>query len=131
MVKRPVVVGLTICKEVIVAKDGHDATLNCIRAVRVDNFPTPPRDYTVSCIVADGLGEFDLTLEVGKLSADDYLYRRTWTISLTDVVREEWLLVTAEKLAFPEAGRYEFVLRIDGEWLAHNTLTLLAGGDSL
>ena len=129
MVKRPVVVGLTVCREVIIDEDTHHKTLvNCVSEVYVEDFPADPRDYTVCCILADGLGEMDVTLEVTDLSTKEDVYQQAWTISLTDSLREQWLFITARNLIFPAPARYEFVLRINGEWFAHNTVTLLSKG---
>jgi hypothetical protein len=121
-----VLVGLTVCKEVIIDETTHHATLvNCLREVRSGEFPTGPRDYVVCCILTDGLGSADLTLEINDLSTTDEIYREVWRINLADPLREEWLLITAEKVSFPSPGRYEFVIRIDGEWFAHNTVKIL------
>ena len=130
MSQRPVVVGLNVCKDVIVDRTtGHVTLVNRVQRVRSASFPTRPEDYKVCCFVADGHGETAFSLEVSELSTGESLYFRHWRISVPKTLSEQWLLVTVKDIVFPRPGRYEFLLQAQGEWFASSAITILGRGE--
>ena len=64
----PVLVGLKVCTDVIVDKKTEHVTLvNCVRRWRMKRAPTPPQNFVVCCVLADGEGEIKFTLKVVQL----------------------------------------------------------------
>jgi hypothetical protein len=130
MNQQPVLVGLKVCKDVIVDKKTGNVTLvNCFHKLRVQKTPTPGQDYTICCVHADGVGEMTLTLKVSDLQTAKTVLMRSWPIRLARSLDERWLYVGLKRFVFPRAGRFEFLLLIDGEWFAQSTVTVLTEGE--
>jgi hypothetical protein len=130
MPQQPVVVGLIVCKDVIIDEPTRHVTpVNCVHQLRVRGTPTHPEDYSVCCILTDGDGEITFTLHVTDLSAEEDINTRSWRMLLTKSLDENWLLVKLREFVFPNPGRFEFLLLANGQWLARNTITILDEGD--
>ena len=126
MAKHPVVIGLNVCREIIAnLGTGSVSLVDCVRKVRVDAIPSPSQPFTVSCLLADGVGDMTVTLFVTHLSTSHTLVNKSWKIRFSDPLEERWLHIKLKALMFPLAGKYEFLLLMDGEWLASKTVYIL------
>lgn len=127
---QPLLVGLKVCREVIIDKASDYITLvNCIREIRVADAPTPPDDYTVCCVLGSGRGPTELTLEVSEvsdLSASDELLSHSWSITLNHL-EQSWVYMNLRSFSFPSFGQFEFLLLVNGEWFADCTIYVLEG----
>jgi hypothetical protein len=126
MIQRPNAVGLLLCKETIVEAHTRNLTLvNTFRRIVVDSFPSAPQRLTVHALLTDGLGTMTLALQVSRLDTLNDIYEQSRSLTFTDPLLEQYLLVRTSRLSFPVAGRYEFRLLADGQPVAQCVLDVL------
>ena len=130
MTELPVLVGLKVCKDVVVdRKSGHVTLVNCIRRLHVKKTPTSPQNFTVCCVLADGQGEMKFNLRVTDLSTMEPVFSGSLSIHMGMRIEERWMFFNLKDFVFPKTGRYELLLSVNGEWFADSTITVIAEGD--
>lgn len=128
MAKQPVLVGLKVCKDVIVDETTHHVTfVNCLRRLLVPKVPTPPQELIVTGALAGGLGEMALTLKLLESGPQEIVFTHSWIIQLTDPLEERSVYIRLRRVTFPAFGRYEFVLWVHDDWFAHCNISVLKG----
>lgn len=126
MIHRPVAIGLTVCERVIVEEATHNVTLvNCFRRLFVRSFPSPPQRLAIYTILTDGHGTRQVRLHVVRLDTLEDVYMRDFQVTFSNPLQEVRLLFRQLELTFPEAGRYEFNLLVDGEPLTRRVIEIV------
>lgn len=121
MIHRPVAIGLTVCEQVIVEEKTRNVTLvNCFRRLHLREFPASPQRLAIHAILTDGLGTGTIRLVVTSLDLLEDIYAHDIGVTFSDPLQEIRVLFRpSSSLSFPEAGRYEISLLVDGQSIAH------------
>jgi hypothetical protein len=125
MIRRPIAVGLLLCQEVIVEERTRNVTLvNSFGRLGLKTFPSPPQQFTVQAVLADGLGEVRFELVISSLDNLEPIYTRSWRTTFTDPLREVRHLIRVGSCSFPAPGRYQVGLLAENEPVAQCLLTI-------
>ena len=123
MIQRPNAIGLLLCQQAIVEERTRNLTLvNTFRRLVVDSFPSPPQRFEIHSLLTDGLGPMTLTLLATRLDTLDEIYNQTGTVTFTNPLQEQYLLIHITRISFPVPGRYEFRLLAERESIAQCVL---------
>ena len=123
----PIALGLTLCEKVIVEEGTRNVTLmSTFTKLRAWEFPSPPRQFDVYVVLTDGLGDGIIDLVGTRLETDERIYSLSMPVHFPDRRMEVRLRLRINGCSFPEPGRYQFTLLIDGEWIAHRELQVVA-----
>lgn len=126
MIQRPNAVALTICQQAIVERGSGNVTfVNSFTRLIHDAFPTPSRDFLVGCLLTDGRGEVTLHLTLESLDDLEDIFRRSYSITFPDPLRQVRLLWPLSDFSFPRPGRYQLTLWAEQEPIASCTLWLI------
>jgi hypothetical protein len=128
----PVARGLLLCERVIIEERTRNISLiNCFNRRLVDAFPSPPQQFTVYAVLANGHGTIQVDFRVTSLADDTVVYQRPVPVSFADPLTEARFVFRIGALVFPSSGSYEFSLLVDGEPIAGTRLDIVrAGGTS-
>lgn len=127
MIPRPIALGLTICDRVIVEEHTRNVTLvNCYNKLNVEGFPSPPRRIDLYAVLTDGLGDGTINVVVTHLDTDAEVYSFQGRVRFPDRRQELRLYFRIRKCSFPVEGRYQVTVLIDGEWIVHRELLVVA-----
>ncbi|HVS39112.1 MAG TPA: hypothetical protein VMS17_26370 [Gemmataceae bacterium] len=119
MSQRPMVLGLLVCEQVIVEAATHNVTLvNCFTSMKVEQFPSEARRFTIFAALAGALGDVPLAVQVNRLDTLEAVFRQTQIVRFPDKLREVRFIFRVSRCSFPVAGAYEATLAADGEPLA-------------
>jgi hypothetical protein len=135
MVRRPIVLGVTLCEDVVV--DGATRNISLIRSftgLAVDAFPATPAPFCAFAALTAGQGEATFKLVVERFSAHavlDPIYTVAGTLRFPDPLQTVYWIVRVSRCSFPIAGEYLFTLWIDGAWTAQRRLRVYAHGKPL
>lgn len=126
----PVVVGLTLCRDVRVDPTSLDTTLiRSFTGLPVDSFPGTGRPFCAFAVLTDGDGNGDLDLIVTKLDDPMVVARRIrLPLRFRDRLQLVQCVIRVSRCAFPSPGLYLFSLYADGEWLAQKSLRVYLRG---
>jgi hypothetical protein len=126
MIRIPNAVGLLLCQQTVVEDKTKNVTLvNTFTRMNASQFPTPPRKFIVFSSLVGGVGAVKLSLVVSRLDTLDEVFDRAWDVTFEDPLRIERLIVRPAAISFPVPGKYEVVLRANGEPIAQSALWLL------
>jgi hypothetical protein len=128
----PVVVGLTICRNVF--NEGQAGEYSLSRAftgVRCTAFPA--RMDTPLCVLAsltDGEGDvpFDLHITCYGVTIESLRHLRG-VLQFQDRHQSVELVVRFPQFVFPQPGVYEFTLSVNGEWVAQRGIRVYQAGE--
>jgi hypothetical protein len=130
MIQAPVAVGLMVCQQAITEEKTRRVTLvNCLQHLEVENLPSSRQELTVCCLLTDGLGEMDLTLEILYLASDELIVTHTGRVVMNHPLRKQWYYGRLKGVVFPRQGRYQFSLLANREWVAQATLEVIPKGE--
>src|SRR5262245_40606282 len=119
--QRPSVIGLLLCEQAVVEEKTHNVTLvNCFTRLKVEQFPSEPRRFTVFAALTNGFGDVTLDVVVVRLDNDEEVLRQSRRLRFTDRLQEVRFLFRVTRCSFPVAGVYEVSLVADGESLARH-----------
>jgi hypothetical protein len=86
----------------------------------------------IHAILTDGLGTGTIRLAVTRLDSLEDIYAHDIEATFSDPLQEVRLLFRPSSLlSFPEAGRYEISLLIEGQSIAHRVLEVSAAEELL
>jgi hypothetical protein len=128
----PSVVGLTICKDVIV--EPQSMNLSVIRSFTgcpFEMFPAQAEPFCVLATFIDGQGDARIELVVTRYDPDaesQEIRRLTGRLAFPDRLQYIQCLIRLESLIFPSEGYYLFSLFLEGEWMAHKGLRIYTRG---
>jgi hypothetical protein len=126
MQRQPTVVGLKLCQHAIVQEGTRNVTLvNCFRNLSFAEFPAQVRAFTICAVLTDGQGEGTLTLNIVSLEDMEDVWTNSWRANFDDPLRELWFLMPVTDCPYPQAGRYQVELTIDGDPTARTLLRVL------
>jgi hypothetical protein len=127
MQRQPTVVGLKLCQHAIVQEKTRNVTLvNCFHRLSFAAFPAQARPFTVCAVLTDGLGEGELTLTMTSLEDMEDVWTRSWKARFHDPLKELWFLMPVAACTFPQPGRYQAELSLDGEPTAQSIFQVLS-----
>lgn len=125
----PVVVGLTIARDITRGSSGNLTVTETYTGLRVDSFPAPVPPFSVLVTLTDGEGSGQLELRVTKLDDPMVEARRiTMPLQLHDRLQQVECLIRVAHCVFPSAGIYLFSLFLEGEWIAQRSLRIALKG---
>jgi hypothetical protein len=129
MQRQPTVVGLKLCEHAIVQEGTRNVTLvNCFRKRSFAAFPAQVPAFSVCAVLTNGRGEGALTVTVTSLEDMEEVWTNSWKVKFNDPLRELWFLLPVTNCPFPEAGRYQVELTIDGDPTARTLLPVFEKG---
>jgi hypothetical protein len=133
MIQRPTAISLLVCEQVIVEENTRNVTLvNCYRRLHLREFPAFPKRMVIHAILTDGLGRGTIRLAVTRLDTLEDIYAHDIDATFSDPLQEVRLLFRPSSLlSFPEAGRYEISLLMEGQSIAHRVLEVSAAEELL
>lgn len=126
MIKKPVVIGLLVCEQVIVEEKTRNVTpVNCFTHQVVDRFPSEVVPFFVLAFLTDGLGEVPLEVKISRLDTMEEVNQRTWSFRFTDPLREVRCIVRVRDCSFPVSGHYQIMLLADNEMIAERKILVI------
>jgi hypothetical protein len=125
----PVIVGLTLCEDVVSdPATRHVSLIRCFTGRGVESFPTTSPPFCVFATLLDGTGDFDLQLSVDYLGPEPMLpefnlvYSVRGPLRVTDPLQPVRVNLRLSVCPLPYAGVYQFTLALNGEWLAQASM---------
>jgi len=120
MAKRPVVIGLLLCEQVIVDEQTKYVTpVNCFTYRDVEQIPSEPVTFCVVAFLTDGLGDVRIEVVIRRLADEvDEVFQREAVFRFTDPLHTRRFTVRLRNFSFPSEGEYEVVLLADREMIA-------------
>lgn len=118
----PVMVASLICD--VAVQDPGSGKKNLIGIfdrLWVHKFPTQ-RPLSLYWKVTDAVGEYDFKLLVVHANKDDVIAELEATLTATDRLEASDHIVALPPIQFPEEGRYEFRVFMDGAYLGCSVL---------
>ena len=126
MLKKPTALGLILCERVDVDRaTGRFSLLGLFQSRHFRQYPTPPQTFTVYGALFDGMGEGTLELVVVWLATDQKIYRYQRWLAFSSRLMTVHMEVKLKRCIFPAAGRYDVILRFDGEEVSHRYLDVV------
>lgn len=123
MTQIPVVVGLTIARDVTRGPSGNLSVAKSYTGLRVGGFPAPVPPFSVLVTLTDGEGAGKLELRVTKLDDPMLEARRlSLPLQLHDRLQQLECPIRVGNCVFPSPGIYLFCLFLDDEWIAQRSL---------
>jgi hypothetical protein len=120
MMPTPTTFGLTVCEQVIVdRRTGNYSPINIFTQLTAPSFPTDFTRLTVFATLTDTQGHGKMTVRCTELASNDDIYERSFPLIVPDQRAIQNLVLRVQRLRFPRAGWYEFVLLADDEQVAH------------
>jgi hypothetical protein len=130
MVRPPLVLGLTLCEDVVV--DPVTKNVSVIRAftgLGVEAIPGLAKPFFAFATLTAGQGEaifrLDVHLDLGSLDAE-LVHRVKGKLHFQDPLQTVHWVVKLNRCHFPAAGEYLFTLWVDGVWMAQRRLRVYA-----
>jgi hypothetical protein len=118
-----VVLGLTLCDLIIVEEETEKVSLiGTFTKLEVEEFPSAPKPFCVFAALTNGSGDATIDLVVTRLDTDEDLYEEGVGVHFPGKLTEVQLLFRIQDWTFPAPGWYQFVLLVDGEWVAQRRL---------
>jgi hypothetical protein len=126
MSELPVVQGLLICEQVVIdARTRNISFTNRFTAFRVDQFPSPPRQFAVFASLTNGFGEHELRLELEDLQTGDVMVRDVHSVLFPDRLADAPVIFKINEVVFPHEGSYQLSLFVSGEPLSRLRFNIL------
>jgi hypothetical protein len=123
MVKPPRVIGLVLCKRMGVDTiTGELSLVGVFHSLAVARWPSPPQRFTVYTALHGGQGEGTMELVVNRLETEEDVHRFVRWYAIPDPQLTVHLELPIRRCIFPAPGRYDLVLRFDGQGLTRRTL---------
>ena len=123
MIPRPTAIALILREKVIVEEGARNVSLvNCFTKLNWPRFPSVPVSFSGYAALTNANGTGTIKLMVTRLDTDETLDRWESTVHFPDRFAEVRVRFRIRDLSFPAAGRYQFTLLADNEWLAQRTL---------
>ncbi len=127
MIPPPVAIGLLACERIIVEEGTRNLSLiNTFTRRQVGNFPSRPLEFVVFAALIGGRGAGRIRVELTRLETGEVLASWENTGSFTNPLTEMHLFLRVRDFSFPAAGRYQVMVLVDGEWIAHRHLDIFA-----
>jgi hypothetical protein len=126
MNETPLLRQLLICEKLVFEKGtDHVSLINCHTICGSDRFPTRPIQFGIYGLLTNGFGTFTMELTVVHLLTGAVIYRRLFSMSFADRLRDENFAGQFKNgLVFPDAGVYQIDLLANGELLGMTTLEI-------
>ena len=126
MHQRPVVLGLSLCENVIIDERTRNVTLvNCFTHRTADRFPTEPVDFTAFAFLSDGVGSVAMELMIERLDTLDEVRRHdSFAIEFRNPLQSVRCSIRVRRVEFPVAGHCQVILLAGGEAIAMRKLIL-------
>jgi hypothetical protein len=126
----PVVVGLTLCQDVVPEPSGNVSLIRCFTGLPLSVFPATAPPFCVLATLTDAVGTFDFELKVDRVAEDveelDLFFHPVHSlrgqVRIGDRLQEVRLLLRLQHCRFPTPGIYQFTLFVGGQWAAQRTL---------
>jgi hypothetical protein len=123
MHQRPIVLGLSLCENVIFEEGTRDVTLvNCFTHRTAERFPTEPVEFVAFAFLSDGVGSVPMGLAIERLDNLEEIHRRPFVIEFRNPLQSVRCSIRIRGLEFPVAGHYQISLLADGEVVAMRKL---------
>ena len=101
----PIIRGLYLCEMATADLATKNLTLqNCFRILKVAFLPSKARAFYAVAYLANGLGDFQFTIQVKRLDTLEVVYMTRGPLSFLDRLEEVRLKVRIEQCVFPISG---------------------------
>ncbi|MCI0464094.1 MAG: hypothetical protein L0Z62_44745 [Gemmataceae bacterium] len=131
MIPTPTAIGLTLGDSVIVEEGTRKVSLiGTFRRVTISEFPAVLAPFVVYTALTGGAGSGRLELTLTRLETGEELFTYNRPITLPDPLREVRVVCRVLGCEIPAEGAYEFVLLVDGEWIARRRCLVFQSGGS-
>lgn len=120
----PIVIGLTICEKAIVEERTKNVTLVSIFSkVNLAQFPSS-YPFVAYADLTEGFGIAIIDLVVASLDNEEVIYNHQVTEQFVSPLAEQRILIRVNGCIFPQPGKYQVSLFVDGEPLVRRILTI-------
>lgn len=120
----PVVVGLTVCRNVVVEPQTLDHSIErAFTGLLLEEFPSTATPFSVFVVLTDAQGDTTLNLVVARQD-DPYVEARRIALPLRfrDRLQTVKCAIRVSRCSFPSPGTYLFTLYADDDWLAQTVV---------
>lgn len=119
MPESPVARGVYLCETVIVEERSRNVSLiNCFTRRLVSSFPSPPQQFVVYAVVANGQGTMPVSVQIVDLTDGDPIYDRQADVTFPSPLTEARFMARVAGLVIARPGWYEVSLSVGGEVLS-------------
>lgn len=127
MVPAPIALGLTICEKVIVEQGTIRVSLISIfNMLEAAEFPHTPPPFCVFASLTGGEGSATATLTITRMETDEVIEAAPMPLTFPNRFAISHALFRFNDREFPSPGTYMFTLLVDGDWVAHRRLYVVA-----
>ena len=122
MVPRPVALGLTLCDHVIIEERTRKASLiGQFTGMPAESFPHLAQPFCLFAVLTNAIGSGTLELELTRLDTGEEIWNHQGPIEFPDRLAEVRFVFRLRQCYFPAPGKYDFVLKVDGDWVAQRS----------
>jgi len=122
----PVVLGLTLCEQVIVEETTRNVTLvNCFTHRTVNQIPSEPVSFVAFATLCDANGPITLEVVLERLDTLDLVRRITVASRFPDPLHTIRCIARIRNVSFPVPGHYQVLLFADKELIAQRKLVVV------
>jgi hypothetical protein len=125
MVPPPVVLGFILCEKIIVEEKTKNLTLvSTFNKLVVEDFPST-RPLALYAVFTGGLGRATIDVEISSLGSDEVIHELQRSVHFPNRLTDVQALFRINDCTFTEPGKYQIVLRVDGEAVALRNLRVM------
>ena len=129
MIPPPIALALTLCEKAVVEEGTKNLTLvNTFTTMFMEHFPSLPQRFALYAALTDGLGDATIELVLTHLETDHEIRFLQMPVRFLDRLSEVRILYRLNGIIFPQPGRYQFSLFVDGDWIAQRRFQLQERG---
>lgn len=119
----PVVVGLTVCRDVSKDVTGDLTIFRSFTGMSTTSFPAQVTPFCVVVTLTDGEGDGRLELRITKLDDPSFdVARVTIPLRFPNRLQHVDCVIRVTRCVLPSAGVYLVSLFLDDEWIAQRSL---------
>ncbi len=124
---QPVVIGLTVCRNVTRDPAGDLTITRSFTGMAVPSFPATVSPFCLLVTLIDGGGDGRLEYAITKFDDSVVELPRSWfPIAFPDRLQLVECAIRVHNCTFPSAGQYTISVFLDNEWLAQRTIRVYA-----
>jgi hypothetical protein len=108
-----------LCEEVYDdERSGRCSLLNLIEVMPISNFPGDSAAFMIFLQLYDGIGRYQLRIELHDVSDSMRVATALFTLNFTERLAKMDIALPVDTLRLPRPGRYELMVMLDGRELA-------------
>jgi hypothetical protein len=131
MTQTPIPVGLILCDHVLVEQGTKKISIiGSFRRVDVEQFPAKLPPFFLYAELTDGLGSGIMESVLSRLETDEQVFSYRTPIRFSDQLSVLRTRLRISNCTIPSSGAYQFMLLVDGMFVAQRQLQVFLRTDS-